>query len=65
VLRFREVRIGPYADYAFTKKAHLRVSAGAVVGQKFEIRDDNNDDKLADGDYENTGYLSVNFYVPF
>ena len=65
VLRFREVRIGPFVDYAITEKAHLRASVGAVTAQKFEIRDDDNDDKLVDGDYENTYYATVNFFIPF
>jgi hypothetical protein len=65
VLNFREVRLGPYADYAFSEKAHVRLSGGAVVAQKFEFKDDDNDKVLLDGDLQNTGYLTLFFYIPF
>ncbi len=65
VLRYKEVRFGPYVDYAFSPKAHLRASAGVVTGQEASFRDDDNDKKLAKGEYENTGYATVNFYMPF
>ncbi len=62
VLRYSEVRAGLFADYGFWKNLHVRLSGGAALAQTFELRDDDNDRKLADGDYENTGYLSVNLY---
>jgi len=62
VLRYSEVRAGLFADYGFWKNLHVRLSGGAALAQTFELRDDDNDDKLADGDYENAGYLSVNLY---
>jgi hypothetical protein len=65
VLQYREVRVGPYVTYAFHEKAHLRVSSGVVLAQKFELNDDDNDKKLLDGDFENTGYITVKLYVPF
>ena len=62
VLKYREVQIGPFVDWMFHDKAHMRISAGASVGQKSEIRDDNNDHKLVDGDYKNAGYATLNLF---
>jgi hypothetical protein len=41
------------------------LSGGAVVAQKFEFKDDDNDKVLLDGDLQNTGYLTLFFYIPF
>jgi hypothetical protein len=65
VLIYRDVRVGPFVDYKVYKKAHLRLVGGLAFAQKFEIRDDDNDDKLLDGDMENTWFGTGNFYITF
>jgi hypothetical protein len=62
VLSYREVQIGPYLDHRFSDRGHVRVSGGVVTAQKFEFRDKDNDDKLRDGDMDNTWYLMANLY---
>ena len=65
VLRYTEGRVGLFADYRFWEQAHVRLSAGAAVAQTFEFRDEDNDDKLVDGDFENAPYGSLNLYYAF
>lgn len=65
VLRYREVQVGPYVDYRLFGKMHVRASAGMSVANKFEIHDDENDEKLADGDYDNAGYATATLYYTF
>jgi hypothetical protein len=65
VLRYREVQAGPYINFHFSERANLRLSAGVVTAQKFEIRDDDNDDKYIDGDYKDSWYGTLNFFMTF
>ncbi len=65
VLKYTEVYVGPFADFKVTEKTRLRASAGAILGQTFEIRDDDSDKVLQEGDYENSYYASLKYYFPF
>jgi len=65
VLRYTEIQVGPFVDYSLTDKLHLRASAGVSAANKFEFRDDDNDDKLVEGDFKNSGYGTLNLYWTF
>lgn len=65
VLNYREVRIGPFLDATLWGNTHLRLSAGLVTAQEFEVRDEDNDDEIVDGDYENTAYATIKLYISF
>ncbi len=65
VLKYTEIYVGPFVDMKVTEKTRLRASAGAILGQTFEIRDDDSDEVLQEGDYENSFYASIKYYFPF
>ncbi len=66
VLNYREIQLGPYYEYKFSQgRGFFRLMGGISTGQNFEFNDKDNDNKIAEGDFENSGFVSVSMRYAF
>lgn len=56
VVRYREVQIGPFLDLGLTQQIHLRVNGGVSTAQRFEFRDEPNNNTILSGNFKTGGF---------
>lgn len=59
VVEYNQILAGPFVDLKLVDELFLRLEGGFVFSREFEFRDDDSNDKLFDGDIEDTGYAGV------
>jgi hypothetical protein len=59
VVEYSQILAGPFVDVNLAGDLFLRLEGGFVFSREFEFRDDDSNDRLFDGDIEDTGYAGL------
>ena len=62
VVRYREVEIGPFLDLVLTERIHVRVTGGVSTAQRFEFRDESNNNTIISGNFKSAGFFRGSLY---